>query len=437
MGFQTSVKKNACVFFARDFLSSEFSSFGCSLSEYIRVYLVSNESEKNTVRQNDPEAYVYSLHNVVVNNNLDEKKQIEVSFNNDRYLRYYDDKEITRIVSLAAFLVKEITKNFDVKYYFDEPVSGFLNDYFNRNFRDIGATCLHFHFAWVPGYIFFTQDPAQREPVQVSCLGDMSKVVSDHIANRLKGKMRPGYVIGYESKVKVISDVFGMFAKGIYRKIFRRGEFYLNADPASHFFHVRCLLKSVYASYGNVPLVVDQAKYVVLPLHYEPEAVINYFSEFRRQVELAERLIDTLPAGFKLIIKEHPSQPGALAMPQWQNVVKCSRVISLQAHADVKDLFKHQIYVVSIGSTFALEAALYGKPVAIIGGAHFVGAPNVIGIDNPEDWHKLFKVELNHDPNALVEWYSLFMQRYCVKGVIMKCASDMSMVSKYIDRIDE
>jgi len=198
-----------------------------------------------------------------------------------------------------------------------------------------------------------------------------------------------------------------------------------------------CLLKSLYASYGNLPFVDDQAKFVVLPLHYEPEAVINYFSEFRRQVEIAERLIDTLPADFKLIIKEHPSQPGALARSQWQNVVKCSRVISLQAHADVKDLFKRQIYVVSIGSTFALEAAMYGKPVAILGGAHFVGAPNVLGIDKPEDWHKLLKVELNRDPEALIEWYSLFMQKYCVEGVIMRGQTDMSMVSKYIAKPDE
>lgn len=433
MNTKTESKKNTCVFFARDFLATEFPKFGKSLSRYTRVYIVSNDKEADTVTQYDSEAYIYSISNVCIAKNKIEHSQMEISFNDDRFLRYYDGQKINKIIAAVCFIFSDIRNKFNVKYYFDEPVSGFINDYFNRNFRDIGTVCLHFHFAWIPGYIFFTQDKAQRETVEVSCLTDMKKVVAEHVSNRQKGKERPQYVIGYESWTRVLSDAFSMVAKGIYRKTFRRRELYLDADPTSHFFHAQCLLKSLYFSYGSLPLIDDQSKYVVLPLHYEPEAVINYFSRHRRQVELAERLIDTLPYDFKLVIKEHPSQPGALAMSQWRNVIKCARVIPLRAHSDIKELFARQIYVVSLGSTFALESAMHGKPVAILGGAHFVGAPNVIEIKRPEEWLQLLELEVTQSSSALIDWYSAFMARYCVRGCIMRGHTNMSMVSYYID----
>lgn len=434
MDIQIEKKKNTCVFFARDFLATEFSKFGKSLYRYRRVYVVSNDNEVKIVKQHDSEAYIYSIKNVLckVKDNV-KHNQIEVSFNKDRFLRYYDGQKINKIITAISFIFSDITSKFNVKYYFDEPVSGFINDYFNRNFRNIGTVCLHFHFAWIPNYIFFTQDEAQREPVEVSSLTDMTKVVAEHVSNRQKDKERPRYVIGYESRIRVLFDAFSMLAKGIYRKIFRHRELYLDADPAPHFFHAQCLLKSFYFSYGSLPLIDDQSRYVVLPLHYEPEAVISYFSRHRRQVELAEQLIDTLPYDFKLVIKEHPSQPGALAMPQWRNVTKCARVIPLRAHSDIKELFARQIYVVSIGSTFALEAAMHGKPVAVLGGAHFVGVPNVIEIKRPEEWLQLLELEVNPSSNALIEWYSAFMARYCVKGSIMRGHTNMSMVSYYIE----
>ena len=80
--------------------------------------------------------------------------------------------------------------------------------------------------------------------------------------------------------------------------------------------------------------------------------------------------------------------------------------------------------VVSIGSTFALEAALAGCRVGLVGGVHFASAPGLKMLGEPEEWLQLIDMPAP-DAEKIASWYSDFLDRYCFKASIMRGRTDL------------
>jgi hypothetical protein len=353
-----------------------------------------------------------------------------LAHNCDRFLRGYGRREIEDVLRVLQGISGECLADYRVELYVDEPVSGYPNWYFNRAFAAAGAQCLHFQTAWVPGYMFFTADAAQAEPVALGSEAGLSPIVDAHVESRRKGLARPVYVINYGSRRKRVQDALSTYAKGIYRSLFRRRDFYIDRDASAHWLHAECLRHSFRGrTYSAPPDAVAGERYVLLPLHYEPESVLNYFSAFQRQEEIAAQILDTLPLGFRLILKEHPSQPGALGLAKWRSLVRSERVVSLRGDFDARRLLALDLVVVSIGSTLALEAAVAGRPVGVLGAVHFASMPGIRRLDSPKDWLGL----LDHSLAPLSEikaWYAAFMERHCFPCNIMRGSTDIDSLAR-------
>ena len=124
------------------------------------------------------------------------------------------------------------------------------------------------------------------------------------------------------------------------------------------------------------------------------------------------------------MLKEHPSQPGALHLPKWAELRQAERVVCLRGDYRISDLLEQRPVVVSIGSTFALEAALAGCPVGMLGGAHFQHAPGIIRLRKPTDWLSLLDTPVG-SAESITEWYGTFLDRYCFRGTIMRNRTDV------------
>jgi len=429
-------KKNAIVFYARDFLADEFSRIGKCLDNLECIYIVVSKQEQTKIERIDKYSVVYNLNNtddlsVTYKGNLDADMH-----NKDRFLRYYSNKRIQNIVSFVDIISKDIIDKYNVKFYLDEPVSGYPNFIFNNKFKSSGAQCLHFQTAWLPNYMFFTSDAAQKELIPLNIGHCGSYLVKNHIKKRQKGMGLPNYVIGYGSVIKRFKDILSMFLKGLYRVFYRKLSYYVDRDASAHFFHVRSLMSIAKGGYiNNKRLNLLNEKYVVFPLHYEPEAVLNYYSEFTRQEEIAESIIDTLPLGYKLILKEHPSQPGALNLSKWKKITNCKRILKVRGDTDINYfLSKKSAVVVSIGSTMALEAAIAGCPSGVFGNVHFKSMPGITFLASPSDWRVLIN-QKPHDQSEIIKYYGEFIDKYCFKGNIMKNQTKLPNFQKLLDLI--
>lgn len=353
-------------------------------------------------------------------------------FNIDRHLRYVDEDELRGVIAGLEAVCQSILSRYQVDYYLDEPVSGYPNWEFNHRFAAQGGLCLHFQASWVPGYLFFTADPAQLEPVPLHITTNGRQLVEAHVRARAAGAGKPLYVLNYNRVWGRLKDMALAGAKGLYRTLLRRSAAYIDRDPSAHFLHARALAASFVGRYDKV--VADGDKLLVFPLHYEPEAVLLYMGKFRRQEEIAARLLDTLPLGWKLVLKEHPSQPGALHLGKWEDLRGSKRVVLLRGDFPLSTLLPRKPVVVSIGSTFALEAAMAGCRVGLLGGVHFVVAPGIHLLGEPEEWLRLRDMP-EAEPQAVASWYGTFLDTYCLKGSIMRGRTDLGDQARLLQAI--
>lgn len=418
------MSQRAAIFFARDFLATEFPRLAQAMHDRPRVYIVMNEIEAATVAAADTggEIVIVGASGASALGTSDSG-----AVSRDRTLRFAGREEIEQVrraVNGACDTVLQRHPN--PAFHFDEPVSGYANEVFNRRFKAAGALCLHFQAAWVPGYLFFVSDVGQSQPVELNLLSGGRGLVEDHIERRASGKGLPHYVLSYGKVGARARDMATTYGKAAYRTLLRRDGSYLDRDAEAHLFHARALRRSLIGRYSADPVdeggdvtAKDDTPMVVFPLHYEPESLLSYFSAYYRQEDIAARLLDSLPPDGRLVIKEHPSQPGALLLPKWRDIVRAKRVVALPGNYPASRLLALNPTVASLGSTFALEAALAGCPTGVLGSVHFRDAPGVSRIDRPEDWPTLAD-QPSASGDDMATWYGSFLDRYCFGGNLMR-----------------
>ncbi len=109
------------------------------------------------------------------------------------------------------------------------------------------------------------------------------------------------------------------------------------------------------------------------PLHYEPESSIDVFSPFApNQLQAIEWTASSLPAGYSLVVKEHPNMPiGARPLGYYRRLSGIPRVRLLPVGADSYEILKRCSGVATLAGTTGFEALCFGKPVLMFGHAFF------------------------------------------------------------------
>ena len=180
--------------------------------------------------------------------------------------------------------------------------------------------------------------------------------------------------------------------------------------------------------------IAQDAKIVIYPLHYEPEAVISYWSSFTNQLALAMEAFERLPSDTYLLLKEHPSQPGALQQDKWRELLANKRVKRIHGTVKIADLLARPSALVSIGSTAVLETVMHGRPAFVVGQPHFRGMPGVTPID---DW-STFSIDWDAKPvgkDAMVRWYGNFLNSFGVEGQFIRGNTEFSRAGEIVDAL--
>lgn len=163
---------------------------------------------------------------------------------------------------------------------------------------------------------------------------------------------------------------------------------------------------------------IDTTKpFVYLPLHQEPERSLLIAAPlYTNQIETIRHIVKSLPIGFRLYVKEHPTQGparGWRTISAYKEILKIPNVTLIHPSFPSKELIKNCSLVITVGGTSCFEAAFYQKPSIMFADLDYKLLPSV---------HKL---------NFLEELSSV------IKNSLEKREFDVSALEKYVQMINQ
>jgi hypothetical protein len=128
----------------------------------------------------------------------------------------------------------------------------------------------------------------------------------------------------------------------------------------------RSLIQTKLIRVFDEPVAGEQ--FILFPLHFQPEATTMVYAPFyENQLAVAENVAKSLPAGYRLYVKEHKAMWGKRPFWFYRNLKAIPSIRLISPTIDIHELLRRCAVVVTITSTTGLEAIFYGKPVICLG----------------------------------------------------------------------
>ena len=120
--------------------------------------------------------------------------------------------------------------------------------------------------------------------------------------------------------------------------------------------------KKFYASYSVEEL--SKFNYIYYPFHLDPEIVLNVQAPFwHSQFNTIKLLSCNLPAGYKLLVREHRYNTGRRSNRYYKELLKLPGVVLLNAFDNQYKYIQHAKLVVTVNGTTGFEGIMFGRPV--------------------------------------------------------------------------
>ncbi|MGH9731508.1 MAG: hypothetical protein ACRD4A_07390, partial [Candidatus Acidiferrales bacterium] len=107
---------------------------------------------------------------------------------------------------------------------------------------------------------------------------------------------------------------------------------------------------------------------VYFPLHVQPEFTTDVRAPFfANQLALIESISKSVPAGYRVVVKEHPGMKGERNLGYYRDIHKIHNVQLLSPAVDSHAVIQQSDVVLTITGSSAWEGILYEKPVIAFG----------------------------------------------------------------------
>jgi hypothetical protein len=154
------------------------------------------------------------------------------------------------------------------------------------------------------------------------------------------------------------------------------------------------MARQLRADWGRVfEQPVAGEKYVLYPIHFQPEATTLVQAPlYVDQLALLRDIAASLPIGHRLYIKEHMSNRGRRPLAFYDAIRAIPSARLLGPDTDTWSLIRDASVVAVITGTMGWEALLFQRPVVSFGEVFFNQHPSVLaGKDVPKDrWFEMF-----------------------------------------------
>lgn len=185
-------------------------------------------------------------------------------------------------------------------------------------------------------------------------------------------------------------------------------------------------------------------KYVYFPLHVQPEMSTMTFAPFYLdQLCILENLSKSLPMGYRLLVKEHPSMLGRRKGVYYERINALPNVRFVYPLTDSFEITKNAAAIFTITGTVGLEGLIMKKPVVVLGSTYYRFCPLAIDAMNvaPTQWPRLLADTLRqyeHDEEVLITFLGAVFER-SFRGIYVEplAALDQVLAADNVDRLIE
>ncbi|MEK7623228.1 MAG: hypothetical protein AAB408_00975, partial [Patescibacteria group bacterium] len=135
--------------------------------------------------------------------------------------------------------------------------------------------------------------------------------------------------------------------------------------------------------------------FAFFPLHFEPEtSLLNIAPFYSDQVMVIGLIARSLPAHFKLYVKEHPAMVNKRSRKYYETLLKIPNVILLDPAIKSFTVIEHTKLILTITGTVGWEGILLGKPVISFGNTFYNEFPAVARCRVPEELPDLVRRQM-------------------------------------------
>jgi len=129
---------------------------------------------------------------------------------------------------------------------------------------------------------------------------------------------------------------------------------------------------------------VPSHEYMYFPLQVADDyKLIRLRPECADQEAIVERIVEALPPGVDLVVKEHPMSIGRNSVRMLRRMASHSRAHLVEPRTSTLELIERSAGVVTISSTVGLEALMFGRPVMTLGRPFYSGYGTTLDTDWP------------------------------------------------------
>ena len=156
-------------------------------------------------------------------------------------------------------------------------------------------------------------------------------------------------------------------------------------------------LRKNFLDKNSVRVIDPNEKFIYFPLHQdEEESTLIGAPFFTDQIQLIKNIIKSLPVGYKLFVKESPSNAARdwRKISDYKKLLDMPNLVLLHPSVNPDEILKKCSLVISIVGTAALESAYYMKPSIIFGDTSFSNLNSVTRPNNLDELPSLIRTML-------------------------------------------
>ncbi|MFX0133222.1 MAG: hypothetical protein ACFFDN_06215 [Candidatus Hodarchaeota archaeon] len=259
--------------------------------------------------------------------------------------------------------IEEIVKNIKPDHYLCYGTAGFHAVIINKVLQKNGVKVIELYPATIPGRFRLIDNLSNIE----------SFLEKEYIENDNKPEqnLAKKFILNFQTKPQ-IHDCSKKYIESFIKKIKKYYSYsfqvlkYRQLPNLNFIFWP--IIQKVYDSIGIFEKPKPNEKYVLFPLHYQPEATtLIYGKWYVDQAALVENISKCLPVNYMLYVKEHPFGYGNRKLKFYKRIKRLPNVRLIGPHINNFKLIKNCSLLATITGTSGWEALLLQKPVITFG----------------------------------------------------------------------
>ena len=166
------------------------------------------------------------------------------------------------------------------------------------------------------------------------------------------------------------------------------------------FFKIK--LRKRYLDKKSSKEIIENEKYILFPLHVEPERNIDIDAIFfNDQLEVVKKIAKSLPVDYLLYVKEHYNMifRGWRKINFYKDICELPNVKLIHPSVNPKKLIENSSLVITISGTMGLEAVVQGKPAIVFADVIYDSIPSVHKVKEIEKLPELIRQCLGEKVN--------------------------------------